>query len=39
MILVTGLRLIGGIPPWCDPFTLAFAPHRRLLLRLSPHAK
>ena len=25
MILVTGLHLIGGIPPWCDPITLTFA--------------
>jgi len=25
MILVTGLHLVGGIPPWCDPITLTFA--------------
>jgi hypothetical protein len=31
MILVTGLHLIGGIPPWCDPITLTFAAYRRLL--------
>src|ERR1700741_498395 len=31
MILVTGLHLIGGIPPWCDPITLTFATYRRLL--------
>jgi hypothetical protein len=31
MILVTGLHLVGGIPPWCDPFTLTFAAYRRLL--------
>jgi hypothetical protein len=30
-ILVTGLHLIGGIPPWCDPITLTFAAYRRLL--------
>ena len=24
MILVTGLHLIGGIPPWCGPITLTF---------------
>jgi hypothetical protein len=24
MILVTGLHLVGGIPPWCDPITLTF---------------
>ena len=33
MILVTGLHLIGGIPPWCDPFALPFAAYRRLPLR------
>jgi hypothetical protein len=38
MILVTGLHLIGGMPEWCDPFTLSFAAFRRLL-RLSPHEK
>jgi hypothetical protein len=38
MILVTGLHLIGGIPQWCDPFTLSFAGYRRLL-RLWPHEK
>jgi hypothetical protein len=31
MILVTGLHLVGGIPSWCDPITLTFAAHRRLL--------
>jgi hypothetical protein len=31
MILVTGLHLMGGIPPWCDPITLTFAAYRRLL--------
>ena len=31
MILVTGLHLIGGIPRWCDPISLTFAAHRRLL--------
>jgi hypothetical protein len=31
MILVTGLHLLGGIPQWCDPITLTFAAHRRLL--------
>jgi hypothetical protein len=30
-ILVTALHLLGGIPPWCDPITLAFAAYRRLL--------
>jgi hypothetical protein len=25
MILVTGVHLVGGIPPWCDPITLTFA--------------
>src|SRR5271170_4162715 len=33
MILVTGLHLVGGIPPWCDPITLTFAAYRRLLRR------
>ena len=33
MILVTGLHLIGGIPPWCDPFALPLAAYRRLPLR------
>jgi hypothetical protein len=32
MIVVTGLHLIGGIPPWCDPITLSFTAYRRLLL-------
>jgi hypothetical protein len=31
MILVTGLHLVSGIPPWCDPITLSFAAYRRLL--------
>jgi hypothetical protein len=30
-ILVTGLHLVGGLPPWCDPITLTFAAYRRLL--------
>ena len=25
MILVIGVHLVGGIPPWCDPITLTFA--------------
>jgi hypothetical protein len=25
MILVTGLQLVGGIPPWCNSITLTFA--------------
>jgi hypothetical protein len=29
MILVTGLQLVGGIPPWCDPIMLTFAAYRR----------
>jgi hypothetical protein len=33
MILVTALHLVGGIPPWCDPITLTFGAHRRLLRR------
>jgi hypothetical protein len=33
MILVTALHLVGGIPPWCDPISLTFAAHRRLLRR------
>jgi hypothetical protein len=32
MIVVTGLHLIGGIPPWCDPIALSFTGCRRLLL-------
>jgi hypothetical protein len=32
MILLTGLHLIGGIPAWCDPFTLSFSAYRRLLV-------
>jgi hypothetical protein len=28
---VTGLHLVGGIRPWCDPITLTFAAYRRLL--------
>ena len=24
MILVTGVHLVGGIPPWCDPITLTY---------------
>jgi hypothetical protein len=34
MILVTGLHLVGGIPRWCDPFTLSFNGYRRLLVAL-----
>jgi hypothetical protein len=38
IVLLTGLHLLGGIPPWCDPFTLSFAAYRRLIpLRLWPH--
>ncbi len=33
-ILVTGLHLIGGIPPWCDPISLTFAAYRRVLRQL-----
>jgi hypothetical protein len=33
MILVTALHLVGGIPRWCDPISLTFAAHRRLLRR------
>ena len=33
IILLTGLHLIGGIPAWCDPFTLSFNGYRRLLMR------
>jgi hypothetical protein len=29
MILVTGLHLVGGLPRWCDPFTLVFTAFRR----------
>ncbi|OBG30517.1 hypothetical protein [Mycobacterium sp. 852002-51057_SCH5723018] len=39
MIMVTGLHLVGGIPPWCDPITLTFAAYRRLLRRLSHRPK
>jgi hypothetical protein len=39
MILVTGLHLIGGIPPWCDPITLTFAAYRRLLGQFWPRQK
>lgn len=38
IILVTGLHLVGGIPPWCDPITLSFTAYRRLL-QLWPHQK
>lgn len=30
MILITGLHLIGGLPQWCDPFTLSLAGCRRV---------
>ena len=30
MILMTGLHLVGGMPRWCDPFTLSFAAYRQL---------
>jgi hypothetical protein len=30
MILVTGLHLAGGLPPWCDPFALALSGCRRV---------
>jgi hypothetical protein len=39
MIVVTGLHLIGGIPPWCDPISLSFTAYRRLLLQLWPRQK
>jgi hypothetical protein len=39
MILVTGLHLVGGIPPWCDPITLTFAANRRLLRQFWLHQK
>ena len=43
MILATALHLVGGIPPWCDPITLTFAPYRRLLrqcwLRTKPEQR
>ncbi len=32
-IMVTGLHLVGGIPSWCDPISLAFAAYRRVLRR------
>jgi hypothetical protein len=31
IIMVTGLHLVGGIPSWCDPFTLSFGAYRQLL--------
>ena len=34
IILLTGLHLIGGIPAWCDPFTLSFNGYRWLLVAL-----
>jgi len=34
IILLTGLHMIGGIPAWCDPFTLSFNGYRRLLVAL-----
>jgi hypothetical protein len=30
LILMTGLHLIGGLPRWCDPFSLVFVTGRRL---------
>jgi hypothetical protein len=41
LVLMTGLHLVGGIPPWCDPITLTFASYRRLLRRfwLRPKAE
>jgi hypothetical protein len=41
MILLTALHLVGGIPSWCDPFTLTFAAYRRLLRQawLRPNAE
>ena len=39
MILMTGLHLVGGIPPWCDPITLTFAANRRLLRQFWLHQK
>jgi hypothetical protein len=34
LILMTGLHLIGGLPRWCDPFSLVFVNGRRLRLLL-----
>jgi hypothetical protein len=31
IVLLTGLHLLGAIPPWCDPSTLSFAAYRRLI--------
>jgi hypothetical protein len=39
VILVTGLHLIGGIPPWCDPITLSFAAYQRLLRQCWPRQR
>jgi hypothetical protein len=38
-ILLTGLHLIGGIPRWCDPFTLSFAACRRLRGASAPNPR
>ena len=39
MILMTGLHLTGGIPQWCDPFTLLFTAYRRLRAASAPNAR
>jgi hypothetical protein len=31
LIVMTSLHLMGGIPSWCDPFTLSLGAYRRLL--------
>jgi hypothetical protein len=37
LILLTGLHLVGGIPWWCDPFSLSLGAYRRLVMRLGRH--
>ncbi len=39
MILITSLHLIGGIPRWCDPFTLSFAGYRQLRAAAAVNAR
>ena len=34
VILMTGLHLTGGLPRWCDPFSVMFSTCRRLRLLL-----
>ena len=34
VILMTGLHLTGGLPRWCDPFSVVFSTCRRLRLLL-----